>query len=267
VKTKRILWAWRNVSCLVAVLALGVALLLASSGLAFANQIWIGIHGGPSIPSLQGGTNEISSGYSSRFGPYFGIFADYEIRPYLALRGEINYSSEGGKRNGMQPIIPDASLPIPSSMTVYGVFDNTTILDYLEIPLLAKLQWGSSTRLFIDAGPYVGFLVRAKTVTRGSSLLYADASGTPLLMPPDYEPLPANFDNDENIKQDINSMNTGIGGGIGVEVPWGDGNFVLDAHFSYGLNSIQRDTELNGENNTGMLAFTVGYSHPLGGRR
>lgn len=174
-KTRRILWPRSSASCLAAVLALAAALLLASSGSTFANQIWIGLHGGPSIPSLQGGTNEISKGYSSRFGPYFGIFADYEIRPYLALRGEVNYSSEGGKRNGMQPISADPSLPIPSGMTVYGAFDNTAILDYLEIPLLAKLQWGSSMRFFIDAGPYVGFLVRAKTVTRGTSLLYTDA--------------------------------------------------------------------------------------------
>lgn len=50
-------------------------------------------------------------------------------------------------------------------------------------------------------------------------------------------------------------------------MPYGPGDVILDAHFSYGLTNIQKDVALNGENNTGSLAFTLGYSYPLGGRR
>jgi len=242
-------------------LAVLAVLLLTGAGSAFASQLWIGIHGGPSVPNLSGGTNEISEGYTSRYGPYFGIFADYGLRPYLSIRGEINYSSEGGKRNGMQPISPDPSLPVPPGMTVYANFKNEAIIDYLEIPILAKLDWGHTIRFFIDAGPYIGFLVRAKEVTEGSSLLYQDKAGTAL-------PYPAqSFDAETNIKSDINSTNIGAAGGLGVEMPYGPGDLVFDAHFSYGFTNIQKDTELNGKNNTGSLAFTVGYSYPFGGKR
>ena len=244
-------------------LALLPVMLIATGGTAFSEQARIGFRIGPSVPNLQGGTNEVSRGYTSRYGPFFGFFADYHVRPHFSLRGELNYSSEGGKRNGMQPIAPDPSLPIPPGMTLYAIFDNEAILDYLEIPLMAELSWGRTTRLFVDAGPYVGILVRAKTVTRGSSLLYVDASGTPFLVPPEYLPLPpVDFDADTGIRQDINSMSAGIAGGIGVGTPFGPGDIVLDARFAYGLTNIQKDTELNGKNNTGTLAFTVGYSLP-----
>ena len=105
------------------------------------------------------------------------------------------------------------------------------------------------------------------SVTKGSSLLFVDGSGTPLLLPPDYQPLPEqDFGADTDIKEEINSRNAGIAGGIGIEMPYGPGDIVFDAHFSYGLKNIQRDTELNGENNTGSLAFTIGYAYPLSGR-
>jgi hypothetical protein len=243
-----------------AALAIIMSILLAGGGAASAGELWLGFHGGPSVPNLQGGTNEVSRGYTSRLGPCFGFFADYLLRPNLFLCAQINYSSEGGKRNGMQPITPDPSLPVPPGMTVYASFNNEAVLDYLEIPIMAKLQWGQTIRLFVDAGPYVGFLVRAKTVTEGASLLY-DNSGAAL-------PYPAqDFGADTDIKQDINSTNYGIAGGLGVEMPYGPGNIVLDAHFSYGLRNIQKDTELNGENNTGALVFTIGYGWPWSGRR
>lgn len=135
--------------------AVVVVILLSASGAAFPGQMFVGFHGGPSIPNLRGGTNEVSEGYTSRLGPCFGVFADYELRPNLFLRGEINCMSEGGKRNGMQPIAPDPSLPVPPGTTLYAAFDNEAILDYIEIPLLAKMSWGDVIRFFADAGPYV----------------------------------------------------------------------------------------------------------------
>ena len=129
-------------------------ILLAAGGATFARQTRIGIHGGLGIPSIEGGTNEVSRGYTSRWGPYFGLFADYEVRPHLSLRGELNYSSQGGKRNGMQPIPGDkltelAQQGIPPELlpeTLYADFDNEAILDYLEIPLMAGLTWGRTMR-------------------------------------------------------------------------------------------------------------------------
>jgi hypothetical protein len=246
-------------SGLAAALSILLVVLLAANVSAVPRGTRIGVHGGPGVPSLQGGTNEVSEGYTSRLGPYFGIGADVPLGRGFSVCAEINYSSQGGKRNGRQPIAPDPLLPLPPDMTVFASFDNEAILDYIEIPVLARVRWGRAIRMFADAGPYVGFLVKAKTVTKGTSLLY-DESGSALPYPEQ------DFGADTNIKSDINSTNFGVGGGLGFEMSYGPGDVVIDAHFSYGLTNIQKDTAVNGENNTGQLAFTLGYSYPLGGR-
>jgi hypothetical protein len=166
----------------------------------------------------------------------------------------------------MQPIFADqlSGLDLPSGMTLYADFKNEAIIDYLEIPLMIKYSWGNNLRFFLDAGPYVGFRVRAKTVTRGSSSLYLDSMGTPFLLPPENTPVPAiSFDANTSIVNDIHSFNVGACGGAGVEKYLGPGKMIIGVHFSTGFSNIQTDTELNGKNNTGAVVVYIGYSFLL----
>jgi hypothetical protein len=230
-----------------------------------ADQVWIGLHGGLSIPNLRGGDTEYSQGYTSREGPFFGFYAGLRLQPHFFLRCEVNYSSQGGKREGMQPVIIDLpGLELPADLMLYADFHNEAILDYLEVPLLAELTWGSKPRLFINAGPYVGYLVRAKTVTSGMSSLYIDDSGTHLLIPPDFQPLPpVSFDATTDSKGDLHDFNAGIAGGVGIAVPAGPGEFILEACFRLGLTNIQKDVETYGSNRTGALIVSAGYAYVL----
>jgi hypothetical protein len=244
-------------------------IMLLSAGPARAAQIRCGLHGGLSIPNIQGGDNEMSSGYKSRLGPYFGVFAEYPLAGPFSIRAEVNYSSQGGKRNGLQPILPDqvSDLPLPSGLTLYADFRNETILDYIEIPVMGELSWGRTTRVFAHGGPYVGFLVRGKTVTRGSSQLYVDTARTLLVFPgTDIAPPPVSFDADTDVKSDIHSLTAGVAGGVEIAVPLGPGDIVADARFSLGLTNIQRDVAANGKNHTGAAVITLGYAIRLGGR-
>jgi hypothetical protein len=251
-------------------LAYLLVLLLGVGGAGLAGQTHVGVQGGLSIPNIRGGNNVQSMGFTSRKGPYFGLFADFSLAPHFSLRAEINHASQGGKRDGMQAIITDlpAGLPVPPGLTLYADFHNETILDYIEIPLLAEFSWGNKPRFYIHAGPYVGFLLRAKVVTSGQSSLYLDLSGTPLLIPPDYQPLPPkSFDATTDVKQDINSTNAGIAGGAGLALAAGPGDILFTVHFSLGLANIQRDVELNGKNHTGAVVVTIGYACPLGSKK
>jgi hypothetical protein len=165
----------------------------------------------------------------------------------------------------MQPIIIDLpGLVLPPDLVLYADFHNEAILDYLEVPLLAELTWGQKPRFFVDAGPYVGFLVRAKTVTGGMSTIYLDDSGTPLLVPPDFQPLPpVSFDATTDSRKDINELSAGIAGGIGLALPAGPGEIVFGVNFSIGLSNIQKDVETYGHNRTGALEVVIGYAYLL----
>lgn len=138
----------------------------------YSQQITIGVKGGLSIPELKGGGTPQSEGYSSRLAPNFGAYINYELNNYWSLQSEILFSGQGGKRNGLQPIDNLPGIPVPPNTTLYANFDNETIINYLEIPVLISYTLsGSNSGLseYIDAGPYLGVLLNAKTKTSGNS--------------------------------------------------------------------------------------------------
>ena len=226
----------------------------------------IGVNGGISVPQLRSsGNNEISEGYESRLAAVFGGFADVGITQQFSIKAAVNYTGQGGKRKGMQPVTaipPDLSQLLPPGTMLYADFQNEAILNYLEIPVTAKFTWGDKLKYYINAGPYAGILLSATQKTEGTSQLYLDRAGTqPLGI--QGQPMPAqSFKADTDIKQDINPINFGLTGGIGLTYPAGGaGEIILDARGGYGLTSIQKDTKANGKSHTGGLFLTLGYAY------
>ncbi|MGQ9800766.1 MAG: porin family protein [Candidatus Saccharicenans sp.] len=233
-----------------------LAILLCFNLLA-AGEVWLNPHGGLSLPNLKGGTNELSQGYTSRKAPFFGLGLEFRLSPSAFLKTGLSYSSQGGQRNGLQPLAPDqiSGLPVPPGVTLYADFQNETILDYLEVPVMIELVTGQSTQFFVEAGLYAGYRVRAKTVTEGTSLIYLDPDGS---IPIDSN-LQVPFDAETDVSQEINRWNYGLCGGLGVKVPLGSGQVLLGGRFNYGLANIQSHPEITGKNRSGGLIITLGY--------
>jgi len=73
-----------------------------------AQTISAGVKGGISIPNLtSGGSNPLDAGYSTRVGADFALFGEYSISRLFSLEAALEYSSQGGKKNGNQ------ALPVP----------------------------------------------------------------------------------------------------------------------------------------------------------
>jgi len=231
----------------------------------YSQPVTIGVKGGISIPELKGGGTPQSEGYSSRLAPNFGAYINYELNSVLFLQAEVLFSGQGGKRNGMQAINNVPNLPIPPSATLYANFDNETILNYLEIPLIISYTISSSNSGFteyIDAGPYLGILLKAKTQTSGNSKIYLDQSGTMPLTINGYTIPTQSFGAEMNITSDIKTINIGITGGIGINLNIGSSQLDLDLRGVYGFIPIQSDNA-NGSNNTGALYLTIGYGFKI----
>lgn len=246
---------------------LGLAGLFAASATALAGDVTLGVHGGISIPNLRGKETDIfSRGFTSREGPYFGLTAEFGLGPRFSLAVDLNYTSQGGKRAGMQPITMDLpeGLPIPPGTFLYADFDNETILDYVEVPLLGRFAFGRRLRGFLEAGPYIGYLVRARALTAGTSALYLDEAGTmPIVVPPATDPLVVDLGAETNVRDSLEKLNVGIAGGAGVLVPLGPGDLVLEARFQLGLTTIQKNPETDGNTQTGAIVVSLGYALPL----
>lgn len=234
-----------------------------------AQDIAVGVRGGISIPNLTAGSgnqNPLNTGYSSRLGPDFGAFAEFKFSNFFSLQPMLEYSSQGGKKNGLQAFsTPDEMAQMfPAGQAppyLYARYNSEAKMNYLMIPVLAKFGWNfkrSPLRVYADAGPFVSLLLSAHQVTSGQSEFYTDAAG--------LQPLPGGsqpFDANTNIRNSLHRVNSGIEGNVGFSYRLGKGSIFIEGGGNYGFFNIQKFAQ-DGKNNTGAATATIGYSYWFG---
>lgn len=252
------------ITCLRLALILSMVAALFSMAIAQDQErnVHIGLKAGFSVPKLVGGGDEeITRDYKSRMAPNFGGFVDVGLTRNVSVQFEVDYAPQGGKRNGIQPVTqPVPGLPpLPAGQYYFANFDNTAKLNYLEFPIMLKYRARKDKRVgwYVNGGPYFGYLLKAKTVTSGTSPLYLDNGGS---MPvPGFPPIP--FDAKTDVTNELNRWNVGLTGGGGVTFNHGDGNyFFIDTRAAYGLTTLQKDTVNDGTSRTGNLVLSFGYA-------
>ena len=234
-----------------------------------AQGISIGAKGGISIPNLSAGGSKqtpVNTGYESLLGPDAALFVQLHLSNAFSVQPMIEYSSQGGKKNGLQafPTPAEAGIyfrlqqqPVPPYL--YGNYKSEVKLSYLMLPLLVKYEIaiaGSPFHVYADAGPFVSLLLTAKGITSGKSFIYLDKEGT--------QPLAGlgsfSFNSDSNIVSGLNKFNAGVEGHFGVSYTIGKSNIFIEGGGNYGFINIQKDA-LDGKNNTGAAVVLAGYSY------
>ncbi|MBL8181202.1 MAG: PorT family protein [Blastocatellia bacterium] len=246
------------------------AILLVVSATSFAQsqgrEIFVGVKAGFSLPNLVGSSDqEITRDYKSRMAPNFGGFVDVQLKKNTSLQIGLDFAPQGGKRNGIQPVtstIP--GLPaLPAGAYYFANFNNTAKLNYLEVPIMLKYRVRRSKPVgfYVNGGPYMGFLLKATTVTSGNSSLFLNNTGTiPVLIGPNT-PFPAiPFDAETDVTDDLNRFNFGITGGGGITFKQKKNYFFIDGRVAYGLTTLQKNTATDGKSRTGNLVFSFGYA-------
>lgn len=259
-------------------------LLLAFTGISLQNlqarkNLFIGIKGGLSIPSLRAGEseNDWNKNYTSRLGPYFGAFAEIPLGKHFAFQPELAYAAEGGKRKGIQPItIPEQyqSLFQQAFRTdrdyLYADLNTVSRVNYIQLPLLLKFSYPIAARgrlqVFAQAGPYLGYLVAARQLVRSDNLrVYLDGQG-------DTE-IPAalvhNFfgtaiDTVIDARSDLHRFNTGVQGALGCSYTFGKSKVFIEGGGNYGFLYIQKGDE-HGKNVIGAGTVLAGFAIDLNG--
>lgn len=239
---------------------------LAALGQSEEREVHIGVKAGLSLPNLVGGSDqEITKDYKSRFTANFGGFVDIQLKKNTSLQIEVDYAPQGGKRNGIQPVTqPIPGLPVlPAGSYYFANFKNTAKLDYIEVPVMLKYRARKEKAVgyYVNGGPYMGFLMKATTVTSGTSPLYLNNAGTvPVLIGPGT-PFPAiPFDAKTDVTDDLNRFNFGVTGGGGITFKHGKNYAFIDGRVAYGLTTLQKDTVNDGKSRTGNVVFSFGYA-------
>lgn len=229
----------------------------------------IGIKGGISIPNLSAGSsvqNPLNSGYSSRLGPDFAIFHDLEISKIFSLVSQLEYSSQGGKKDGLQafPFPPEFAQFFPPGQApkyLYADYKSEAKLNYFMLGELAKFNWhlgNSNCSFYFDGGPFAALLISAHQVTSGSSVIYADEQ-----MQQPLTPDAQSFDNKEDIKDSLHTGNFGVEADLGLSFSFGNSKIFIEGGGNYGFINIQKGSE-NGKNNTGAATVRIGYAVSFG---
>ena len=290
----------KNRLCLV---LLASTLLICHTG--WTQDVKFGIRGGLNLPNIMaGGKNTpVSEGYQSRTAPGWGLFTELQLNPAVSLRLGVEYSGMGGKKDGMQAMptqrlltamgnsigmgITDQQLAALGALMMslptyyYANVDNTTKFDYVMIPLLTQTGWNlgqSPWRVYVNAGPFVSFLLSGKQYSKGTSKMFSDASGTTTLwdvLPLEVKGLvasqfptidktlgdPVTFST-TSITSERKSTNFGITGNVGIRYQCNRNYFFLEVGGNYGFITVQND-DVNGSNRIGAASVMVGYAFSL----
>jgi len=231
-----------------------------------AQNFTLGVTGGISIPNLTAGgsqENPLNTGYKSRLGPDASIFGEFRVSSLFSVEMRAEYSSQGGKKSGIQafPTPPAMAAMFPDGQApqyLYANFKSEAKLNYLLVPVLGKFGWdvkNSPLRIYVDAGPFAGFLLSAHQVTSGSSNIYADKEGMQQL-----SQSPQSFDANNDIKDQLNTYNFGLSGNVGVAYKLNSSKIFIEGGGNYGFLNIQKGTA-NGKNNTGAGTLSLGYGY------
>lgn len=227
----------------------------------------IGLKGGLSLPSLSDNSNNIYTENFKSFASFEGgVFVNYGISNNFSVQMEFNYAKKGGIRKGFQPIPPSAiesNLPpdiaeqIPPGTVFYARFKNRNELEYLEIPILLKYTYGENWQFFANAGPYIGFLLKATQVTSGNSEIYFDEDGEIVLFPQ------TSFKAQTDVKDSLNDVNFGGIFGVGIsKYISSKSELLFEVRGTYGFIPLQKDDNF-GESRVGSVLFSIGYSYRL----
>ena len=232
-------------------------------------QNLIGIKGGIAIPNLTArgaGDNPLNTGYSSRLGPDVAIFWERAITSNFSILSSLEYSSQGGKKEGFQPFPfpPEYSGFFPPGQVptyLYADFKNDIQLDYIMLNVLAKFNWhlgeASPFMLYAEAGLFGAYLVSAKDVASGTGIVYLDEQKLkPLITNP------IAFDTKIDLKSEVHKGNFGIAGNVGFAYNFSKSRIFIEAGGNYGLLNIQKDPA-NGKNQIGAVIGRVGYAYSL----
>lgn len=140
-----------------------------------------------------------------------------------------------------------------SSVTVLGItteVEGSTALNYLEVPVNLGYRYaiGNAGSIFVTAGPYLGYAfsgkMKSKTTVNGSTS--GEAEDDVEFGSEDTEMKPLDF---------------GLNFSAGYQLPMG---LYFRAQYGLGLSELSNTSLASYKNR--VLAFSVGYAIPLGGR-
>ena len=173
------------------------------------------------------------------------VTSEKYFKTYCALQAELNFVQAGWKEevfNAQNQLLPDTY---------------SRKLNYLQLPIMARLAWGKENRGFMGyfmAGPQLSICLSEKE-SYGSSWTL-NGEGHPDRLNDMYDQYGMGIDH---------RFDYGITAGAGVELGTSAGRFLLDARYYYGLSDIFKNgkRDVFGRSNNQIITVKLTYLIPV----
>jgi len=180
-----------------------------------AQGLSLGIKGGMNMANVTGSDVNNTDSY---MGIAAGAYATIGLLPNIAIQPELLYSQKGFQTSG----------------EILGyTYEQKSHINYMEIPVLAKISFGAIIKPYVLAGPYFATKlgVSSEYTLNGVSTSSTDDAG-------------------------IASSDMGLTFGAGVQTPV---KLSLEARYSMGLSSID-DSDWNLDVKNSNISLMVGFA-------
>lgn len=184
-------------------------------------QAQIGVKAGVNYATIGGDDTEDIKG---RIAFHIGGMAAFGLTESVFIQPELLLSLQGARFEESETFM---------GQTITA--EENTNLTYLNVPVMVKVFLSGGEGFNLQFGPQLGFLLAAKSVGEVS-------------MGGDTE------DWDEDIKEDLNSVDFGVGLGLGYETATG---LSMNVRYNLGLSNL--NTEGDDKNNNSVFQLSVGY--------
>jgi opacity protein-like surface antigen len=206
------------------------------------NRFEVGVESGPSVVFFWGDGSPDYYG-NPTIGVSSGLVFSYNFPKYLALGTNISFERKGNlfNRNVTEP---DGSVRITRHLNKN---------DYLVVPLLARFTIGKRVKLFVNIGPYLGYLMKH---TAKMNIEFTAASGEHY-----------SFENIYSSTENFSRFDIGLTTGLGVGIPIKDLVVIsLEARNNTGFYDVKGAPSPNEIVRTNSTNFLLGITYQFGKR-
>jgi len=216
-------------------LLLFICLLFSITVFSQQNKFDLGIIGGPSITYLRSSAK--NSKISPNIGFYAGVSAQYNFNKYCALHTEMAFERKG---DATKVTLTDIN------GNVIGTPKFTFQYNCLTLPVLFRASFGEKVKFFLNAGPYVSYLLKAEYK---NILGYNSSDG-----------------NNFNETSYLHKIDVGITQGLGIIIPVQNKLYLsCELRDNLGIVGLFKSTNYsNGQSYNHSLALLFGLNYKFG---
>jgi len=213
-------------SCVIVIFSIQISYVKAQE-----HKLELGLEGGPNQSGVSGKGLPFEVGPSYNYS--FGFAGQYNISDQFFIKASINNELKGFSQTF-------AYVTNPKSPEPFDTYKDYTGLQYITIPIMAKLSFGSKSKFFVNAGPYFGFRVGTQ-----AKISYPDTTGNL-------------HTSSEGVNNLYKTIDFGASMGLGLEMPISEYLIVnFEARYNAGLVNIDNTYFYNFRNESADLLIEV----------